>query len=203
MRMVSSRIGPARSGLASIVAKTLAPISVGRTLAAARSLMRFASRVGYLPKNVAADLNLPRGENRLAERILAEADVQRMISLEPDSRNRVLPLLIIRRNVAPISAATKPVTRLVFFMHSLPARVPASNHCDRTAGIVSPQPAGPGGHAGHSILAQKGTRRFCLDRRTPHSGGSQDCKTATRDSWEARPSTRKRIFGSAHLGAHS
>src|SRR5947209_9143629 len=94
MRMVSSRIGPARSGLASIVAKTLAPISVGRTLAAARSLMRFASRVGYLPKNVAADLNLPRGENRLAERILAEADVQRMISLEPDSRNRVLPLLL-------------------------------------------------------------------------------------------------------------
>jgi hypothetical protein len=27
---------------------------------------------------------------------------------------------IIRRNVAPISAATKPVTRLVFFMHSPP-----------------------------------------------------------------------------------
>ena len=56
--------------------------------------MRFASRAGYLPKNVAADLNLPRAENRLAERILAEADVQRMIALETDPRDRVLLLLL-------------------------------------------------------------------------------------------------------------
>ncbi len=48
---------------------------------------------------------------------------------------------IIRRNVAPISAATKPVTRLLFFMHSPPAHIPAPNHCDRKAGIVSSQPA--------------------------------------------------------------
>ncbi len=39
-------------------------------------------------------LNLPRAENRLAERILAEADIQRMIALETDPRDRVLLLLL-------------------------------------------------------------------------------------------------------------
>src|SRR5437764_3964800 len=50
-----------------LASQGLAPISVGRTLAAVRSLMRFATRSGHLAKNVAADLNLPRYENRLAE----------------------------------------------------------------------------------------------------------------------------------------
>jgi site-specific recombinase XerD len=43
---------------------------------------------------VAADLKLPRYADRLAERILAESDVQRMIALETDPRNRVLLLLM-------------------------------------------------------------------------------------------------------------
>src|SRR5436305_5713401 len=47
-------------------------------------------------------------------------------------------LRIIRRNVAPISAATKPVARLVFFMHSPRARIPASNQCDRKPGSFPP-----------------------------------------------------------------
>ncbi len=56
--------------------------------------MRFASRTGLLAKNVAADLNLPHSENRLAERILSEAHIQRMIALEPGLRNRVMLLLL-------------------------------------------------------------------------------------------------------------
>ena len=76
------------------LANDLAPISVGRTLAAVRSLMRFACRTGHLTRNVAADLNLPRSENRLAERILVEPDVRRMIVLETDPRNRVLLSLL-------------------------------------------------------------------------------------------------------------
>jgi integrase/recombinase XerD len=56
--------------------------------------MRFACRFGHLNKNVAADLNLPRSENRLAERILGEEDVRRIISLETDPRDRVLLLLL-------------------------------------------------------------------------------------------------------------
>jgi integrase/recombinase XerD len=76
------------------LAKELAPISVGRTLAAVRSLMRFATRSGHLAKNVAADLNLPRPENCLAERILGEEDVRRIIALETEPRDRVLLLLL-------------------------------------------------------------------------------------------------------------
>ena len=79
---------------ADLARQGLAPISVGRTLAAVRSLMRFANRSGHLAKNVAADLNLPRSENRLAERILGEEDAQRMIALETKPRNRVLMLLL-------------------------------------------------------------------------------------------------------------
>jgi site-specific recombinase XerD len=79
---------------AELTRQGLAPISVVRTLAAVRSLMRFASRSGHLAKNVAADLKLPRYENRLAERILGEADTQRIIALEKQPRNRVLLLLL-------------------------------------------------------------------------------------------------------------
>ena len=86
------------------LAKELAPISVGRTLAAARSLMRFACRSGYLAANVAADLNVPRCDDRLAERILPEADVQRIISLETEPRNRVL-LLLLYTSGLPVSEA--------------------------------------------------------------------------------------------------
>src|ERR1022692_4321846 len=60
---------------------------------------------------------------------------------EPCSAStRGLPRLF-RSTIAPSSASTKPVNRLLFFMHSPPARIPAPNHCDRKAGIVSPQPA--------------------------------------------------------------
>jgi len=67
----------------------LAPISQGRTLAAVRSLFRFAQRIGYCG-NPANGLELPRPDNPLSERIMAQEDVQRLIALEPDERNRVL-----------------------------------------------------------------------------------------------------------------
>jgi integrase/recombinase XerD len=67
----------------------LAPISQGRTLAAVRSLFRFAERIGYC-RNSAAGLELPRNDAALSERIILQDDVHRMIALEPDKRNRVL-----------------------------------------------------------------------------------------------------------------
>jgi integrase/recombinase XerD len=67
----------------------LAPISQGRTLAAVRSLFRFAERIGYC-RNVAGGLELPRTDVSLCERIIPEDDVRRMIALEPERRNRVL-----------------------------------------------------------------------------------------------------------------
>jgi integrase/recombinase XerD len=67
----------------------LAPISQGRTLAAIRSFFRFAERIGHC-RNVAAGLELPRTETALAERIIPQEEVRRMIALEPEGRNRVL-----------------------------------------------------------------------------------------------------------------
>ena len=76
-----------------LAASGLAPISQGRTLSAIRSFFRFAERIGYC-RNVAAGLELPRTETALSERIISEKDVQHLIALEPDARNRVLLALI-------------------------------------------------------------------------------------------------------------
>jgi integrase/recombinase XerD len=72
----------------------LAPATRARSLNALRSLFRFAQRIGYLTFNPAAALRVPVVENVLAERILEEVDVQRIIGLETDQRNRVLLRLL-------------------------------------------------------------------------------------------------------------
>jgi integrase/recombinase XerD len=72
----------------------LAPSSRYRTLAAVKSLLAFAHRIGYLPFDVGRALRLPPVRNRLAERILPEDDLHRILSLEPDPRNRALLTLL-------------------------------------------------------------------------------------------------------------
>jgi len=72
----------------------LAPASRYRTLSAVKSLLAFGHRVGYLPFDVGRVLRLPGVRNRLAERILPEADVHRILSLEPLERNRTLLTLL-------------------------------------------------------------------------------------------------------------
>jgi integrase/recombinase XerD len=47
-------------------------------------------RLGYLPFDVGGAVRLPRLRSALAERIRSEADVHRLLALEPDARNRVL-----------------------------------------------------------------------------------------------------------------
>jgi len=61
-----------------------------RVLSAVKSLLTFATKLGYLPFNVGAALPLPSVKDTLAERILPEDVVHRIIALEPDQRNRVL-----------------------------------------------------------------------------------------------------------------
>jgi integrase/recombinase XerD len=78
----------------SLIGAGLAPISQLRTIAAVRSLFAFCHRMGYLPANPARELPLPRYERRLAERILPENDVQRLLAGETAPRNRVLLNLI-------------------------------------------------------------------------------------------------------------
>jgi integrase/recombinase XerD len=68
----------------------LTPASQARALAAVKSLLAFGHRLGYLPFDVGGAVRLPRLRGALAERILSEADVHRLLALEPDGRNRAL-----------------------------------------------------------------------------------------------------------------
>jgi integrase/recombinase XerD len=74
--------------------QNLAPASRARILSAAKSLLSFGHRLGYLPFDVGRPIKVPSQKNRLAERILVEADVQRMLALEPNSRNHALLRLL-------------------------------------------------------------------------------------------------------------
>jgi integrase/recombinase XerD len=68
----------------------LAPASQARAINAIKSLFSFAQKIGYLSFNPAAAVQGPKVKNALAERILPEAQVHRLLTLEPHPRNRVL-----------------------------------------------------------------------------------------------------------------
>ena len=68
----------------------LKPASQARKLAAVRSLISFGHRLGYLAFNVGAAVRLPSIKSDLAERIMPEADVHRLLATEPDPRNAAL-----------------------------------------------------------------------------------------------------------------
>jgi integrase/recombinase XerD len=55
-----------------------------------KSLLAFGHRLGYLPFDVGGAGRLPRLRGALAERTLSEADVHRLLALEPNARNRAL-----------------------------------------------------------------------------------------------------------------
>jgi len=71
-----------------------APATQARKLAAARALLPFPSKLGYVPFNVGTAIKLPQIQNVRAERILSESDVHRMIALEPSPRNRAMLRLL-------------------------------------------------------------------------------------------------------------
>jgi site-specific recombinase XerD len=77
----------------------LAPTSRYRTLSAIKSLLAFGHRIGYLPFDVGRALRLPTVRNRLAERILPEADLHRILSLESNPRNRAILTLLYASGV--------------------------------------------------------------------------------------------------------
>lgn len=71
-----------------------APASRSRTLSAVKSLLAFGQRTGYLSFDVGRALRLPAVRNRLAERILPEAALHRMLNLEESLRNRAMLTLL-------------------------------------------------------------------------------------------------------------
>jgi integrase len=77
-------------GFADSLGDALAAASRYRILSALKSLLAFGHRIGYLPFDVGRALRLPGVRNRLTERILPEAEIHHILSLEPKERNRVL-----------------------------------------------------------------------------------------------------------------
>src|ERR687885_952407 len=71
-----------------------APASRANAIAALKSLFTFAQEAVYLRFNIGAAVKAPPVKNTLAERILAEPDVHRMIALEPRLRNRIILILL-------------------------------------------------------------------------------------------------------------
>jgi integrase/recombinase XerD len=83
-------------------AETLAPLAEAtryRCLSAVKSLFAFGHLLGYFPFDVGRVLRLPAVRNRLAEQILPEADLHRMLSLEPEERNRLVLYLLYAAGV--------------------------------------------------------------------------------------------------------
>jgi integrase/recombinase XerD len=62
----------------------------GRALKSVKSFLTFLHKAGLIPVNVGAALQLPKIKNTLAQRILSEEAVIRLISLEPDQRNHAI-----------------------------------------------------------------------------------------------------------------
>lgn len=68
--------------------------SVKRALSAIKSLFAFGFRLGYLTFDIGRAMKLPTFRDELADRILSETDVLRIISLEPQPRNRAILLTL-------------------------------------------------------------------------------------------------------------
>ena len=86
------RLGDVQAFAASL--EPLAPATRANAIAAVKSLFAFAQEAGYLRFNVGAAVKGPPVKNTLAERILAERDVLRMLALETDRRDSALLTLL-------------------------------------------------------------------------------------------------------------
>jgi len=70
------------------------PASQNRALTAVKSLLSFAHETGYLPFNVGIAVKLRPNRDSLAQRILEESEVARLIEAASPGRNRVLLKLL-------------------------------------------------------------------------------------------------------------
>ncbi|MDA1027836.1 MAG: tyrosine-type recombinase/integrase [Bacteroidetes bacterium] len=64
--------------------------TIGRKLATIKSLFSFGLKVGYLPFNVGAAISLPSIPDLLAQRILSESDVRKLLAASDVERDSVL-----------------------------------------------------------------------------------------------------------------
>lgn len=73
---------------------SLKPASQNRALTAVKSLLSFGQDTGYLPFNVGAAVKLRPNRDSLAQRILEESEVAKLIDAAPEGRDRVLLKLL-------------------------------------------------------------------------------------------------------------
>ena len=107
-------------------------------------MFSFGQRTGCLPLNVRAAVKLPASKHTFAERILTEPVLRRMLVLEPERRNQVLPRLayIAGLRVSDIAALT---------WHDLQPRTPS-----RSVKATSQTAVGGTGHqAGTAACCQR------------------------------------------------
>src|SRR5258708_7820858 len=72
----------------------LAAATAARRLTGVKSLIALAHRLGYLPFDVGAPVQLPAVKDTLAERILTEWQIQRLLEMETNPRNAALLRLV-------------------------------------------------------------------------------------------------------------
>lgn len=68
--------------------------TLARIVATLKSLYSFAKNTGYMDFNVGAVIRTPKVRRKLARRILSEAQVQRILNLEKNTRNHTLLLFL-------------------------------------------------------------------------------------------------------------
>jgi len=73
---------------------TQAPATIARRVSAVKSLLTFAQKAGYITFNVGAALRSPKVEEHLAERIMSEAQFQKLLALETNPRHHAMIRLI-------------------------------------------------------------------------------------------------------------
>lgn len=74
----------------SLAAASLHPATQRRLLATIKSLFAFGHQLGYLPFDTAKPLRLPAIAETVAERMIEESSLLRMIDLEPNARNAAI-----------------------------------------------------------------------------------------------------------------
>ena len=87
-------LGDVQAYAEELEARGLAPATRARALAAVKSLLTFAHRIGYTPVNVGAAEKLPRLKFTLAERIVPRETVAEIVAAETEPRNRALLRLL-------------------------------------------------------------------------------------------------------------
>ena len=83
-------LGDLQSFADSLTEKDLKPASQHRILAAVKSLITFAYKIGYLKFDISKPLRVPKFRDELSERILSESEIQRIIGMENNPRNKLL-----------------------------------------------------------------------------------------------------------------